>query len=102
MPPTKGPTPKPKAMRMLLSMAIRMRFSGGATCRKPSEALVVIMLDAAPTMNRPTDSDTVFHASIDTSVPTQMAPSAQASVTLKPSTSGSRPKKSRADNAPPM
>ncbi len=65
---------------MLLSMAMRLRFSGGATCRKPSEALVVTMLDAAPTMNRPTVSDATFHASKDTSVPSQMAARAQAIV----------------------
>ncbi len=76
---------------------------GERQLRQPQVALVVSMLEATPTITRPTPRLAMFHASMLMTVPSN----ASADPDLhehgrKPARSGKRPKNSRLHRAPPM
>ena len=77
MPPIKGPRPKPSTLRKLATMATRwvgrrVRPVAASTVR-PVVALIVIRLEAMPTMKRPTIRLLRFQASMEISVPASVS-----------------------------
>lgn len=83
-------------------MATRCACPGRDSAASPLVALVVIMLEATPTMKRPITRLAMFQASRLMAVPSRISTSPTCITGLKPMRSGRRPRNNRPHRAPAM